>query len=402
MGVSMAYEVRICPNDSQRSQIERTFGCCRWVYNRCLEERKAAYEKTGISPTRFQLDKMLPTWKAENLWLKEADSHALQQAVAALCRAYDNFFHRCRTGGAPGYPRFKSKRNARQSYRTSWGISVPDARHIKLPKLGLVKARISRPVKGRIVSATIKRVPSGKYFCVLCCTDCPEPEAAPGAIAVLGIDAGVHDLMARSDGVKIANPKALARGERKLAREQRRLSRKRKGSKRREKQKRKVALVHERIASQRKDAIHKATTSIVRESQAVAVEDLDVRGMEKNRHLAKSVSDASLSEMARQLEYKCAWHGRGFVKVGRFYPSSKTCSTCGHVLDELPLSVRAWTCPVCGCRHDRDLNAAVNIAREGERLLRKDGTAGHAGTAGAKAPETLMERPTLGQAHKAR
>ena len=149
MGVSMAYEVRICPNDSQRSQIERTFGCCRWVYNRCLEERKAAYGKTGISPTRFQLDKMLPTWKAENLWLKEADSHALQQAVAALCRAYDNFFHRCRAGGAPGYPRFKSKRNARQSYRTNWGISVPDARHIKLPKLGLAKARISRPARGK-------------------------------------------------------------------------------------------------------------------------------------------------------------------------------------------------------------------------------------------------------------
>ena len=402
MGVSMAYEVRICPNDSQRSQIERTFGCCRWVYNRCLEERKAAYEKTGISPTRFQLDRMLPTWKAENLWLKEADSHALQQAVAALCRAYDNFFHRCRTGGAPGYPRFKSKRDTRQSYRTNWGISVPDARHIKLPKLGLVKARISRPVRGRIVSATIKRVPSGKYFCVLGVEDAPVEEWPEARTPVMGVDAGVKDLATRSDGIRIASPKALARGERKLAREQRRLSRKRKGSKRREKQKRKVALVHERIANQRKDAIHKATTDAVRESQAIAVEDLDVRGMEKNRHLARSVSDASMSEMARQLECKCAWHGRGFVKVGRLYPSSKTCSACGHVLDGLPLSVREWTCPVCGCRHDRDLNAAVNIAREGERLLRKDGTAGHAGTAGAKAPETLMERPTLGQAHKAR
>ena len=401
MGVSMAYEVRIYPNDSQRSQIERTFGCCRWVYNKCLETRKASYEKAGKSPTRFQLDKMLPSWKAENLWLKEADSHALQQAVAALCRAYDNFFHRCRAGGAPGYPRFKSKRNARQSYRTNWGISVPDARHIKLPKLGLVKARISRPVKGRIVSATIKRVPSGKYFCVLGVEDAPAEEWPEARTPVMGVDAGVRDLAALSTGVKIANPKALAKGERKLAREQRRLSRKRKGSKRREKQERKVALIHERIANQRKDAIHKATTSIVRESQAVAAEDLNVASMEKNHHLAKSISDASLSEMARQLEYKCAWHGRGFVKVGRFYPSSKTCSTCGHVLDELPLSVRAWTCPVCGASHDRDLNAAVNIAREGERLLRKDGTAGHAGTAGAKAPETLMERPTLGQAHKA-
>ena len=389
----MAYEVRIYPSASQRAQIERTFGCCRWACNRCLEERKASYEKTGISPTRFQLDRMLPTWKAENLWLKEADSHALQQAVAALCRAYDNFFHRCRTGGAPGYPRFKSKRNARQSYRTNWGISVPDARHIKLPKLGLVKARISRPVKGRIVSATIKRVPSGKCFCVLSVADAPVAPMPEGAVPVMGVDAGIASLAALSTGEKAASPKAIARSEARLAREQRRLSRRQKGSKRRERQKRKVALVHERIANQRKDAIHKATASIVRESQAVAVEDLNVRGMEQDRHLAKSVSDASMSEMIRQLECKCAWHGRGFVKAGRSCPSSKTCSTCGHVLDELPLSVREWTCPVCGASHDRDLNAALNIAREGARLLNKaDGTAGLAGTGDAEASRTLVEQ----------
>ncbi|MCI2050926.1 MAG: transposase, partial [Atopobiaceae bacterium] len=268
MGVSMAYEVSIYPNDSQRSQIERTFGCCRWVYNRCLEERKAAYGKTGKSPTRFQLDKMLPTWKAENPWLKEADSHALQQAVAALCRAYDNFFRCARQAGKPEYPRFKSKRSARQSCRTNWGISVPDARHIKLPKLGLVKARISRPVKGRIVSATIRRVPSGKCFCVLGVEGAPAEEWPEARTPVMGVDAGVKDLAARSDGVKIASPKALAKGERKLAREQRRLSRRQKGSRRRERQERKAALIHERIANQRKDAIHKATTSIVRESQA--------------------------------------------------------------------------------------------------------------------------------------
>ena len=388
----MAYEIRICPNDSQRSQIERTFGCCRWVYNRCLEERKTSYEKTGISPTRFQLDRMLPTWKAENLWLKEADSHALQQAVAALCRAYDSFFRRARQAGKPGYPRFKSKRDTRQSCRTSWGVSVPDARHMKLPRLGLAKARIPRPARGRIVSATIKRVPSGKCFCVLAVEDAPAEEWPEARTPVMGVDAGVKDLAALSTGVKIASPKALAKGERKLAREQRRLSRRQKGSRRRERQKRKVALVHERIASQRKDAIHKATTSIVRESQAVAVEDLNVRGMEKNRHLSKSISDASLPEMARQLECKCAWHGRGFVKVGRLCPSSKTCSACGHVLDGLPLSVREWTCPVCGASHDRDLNAAANIAREGERLLRKDGTAGLAGTGDAEAPRTLVEQ----------
>lgn len=387
----MAYEVRIYPNARQRSLIECTFGCCRWVYNKCLETRKASYEKAGKSPTRWQLDKMLPSWKAENPWLSEADSHALQQAVAALCRAYDGFFRRCRAGGAPCYPRFKSKRDTRQSYRTNWGISVVDTRHMKLPKLGLVKARVSRPVEGRIVSATVKRVSSGKYFAVLQVADAPVPDMPDGTVPVMGVDAGVHDLMARSDGVKIASPRALARGERKLAREQRRLSRKRKGSASRRKQKRKVARIHERIADQRKDAIHKATTDAVRESQAIAVEDLDVRGMERDRRLAKAVADASMSEMMRQLEYKCSWHGRRFVKVSRWYPSSKMCSCCGHVLEELPLSVRAWTCPVCGARHDRDLNAAVNIAREGARLL-EEGTAGPAETSGAKASGTLLEQ----------
>ncbi len=386
-----SYEMRIYPNARQRELIGRTFGCCRWVYNKCLEERRAAYESTGKSPTRFQQDRMLPSWKAENPWLMEADSHALQQAVADLDRAYQNFFRRCRQGGRPGYPRFRSKRDARQNYRTSQGVSVPDARHVKLPKLGLVKARVSRGIEGRVLSATVKQVPSGRYFVCLCCTDCPEPEAAPGAIAVLGIDAGVHDLMVRSDGVKIASPRALARSERRLAREQRRLSRKRKGSASRRKQKRKVARIHERIADQRKDAIHKATTDAVRESQAIAVEDLDVRGMERDRRLAKAVADASMSEMLRQLEYKCSWHGRRFVKVSRWYPSSKTCSCCGHVLEELPLSVRAWTCPACGARHDRDLNAAANIAREGARLL-EEGTAGPAGTSGAKASGTLLEQ----------
>jgi putative transposase len=389
--VERSYEMRIYPNARQRELIGRTFGCCRWVYNKCLEERRAAYESTGKSPTRFQQDRMLPSWKAENPWLMEADSHALQQAVADLDRAYQNFFRRCRQGGRPGYPRFRSKRDARQSYRTSQGVSVPDARHVKLPKLGLVKARVSRGIEGRVLSATVKQVPSGRYFVCLCCTDCPEPEAAPGAIAVLGIDAGVHDLMVRSDGVKIASPRALARSERRLAREQRRLSRKRKGSASRRKQKRKVARIHERIADQRKDAIHKATTDAVRESQAIAVEDLDVRGMERDRRLAKAVADASMSEMLRQLEYKCSWHGRRFVKVSRWYPSSKTCSCCGHVLEELPLSVRAWTCPACGARHDRDLNAAANIAREGARLL-EEGTAGPAGTSGAKASGTLLEQ----------
>ena len=384
------FEYRIYPSAGQEALLQKTFGCCRWVYSKVLAARRDEYARTGKSRHINSYITQIPAWKKTDApWLSEVDSMALRQSLRDLDRAYRNFF---RAPGKVGFPKFRSKRAGRKSYRTN-RVEIIDARHVKLPKLGIVRARVSRPIEGRVLSATVKQVPSGRYFVCLCCTDCPEPEAAPGAIAVLGIDAGVHDLMARSDGVKVANPKALARGERKLAREQRRLSRKRKGSKRREKQKRKVALVHERIANQRKDAIHKATTDAVRESQAIAVEDLDVRGMEKNRRLAKSVADASMSEMARQLEYKCAWHGRGFAKVGRLYPSSKTCSACGHVLDELPLSVREWTCPVCGASHDRDLNAAVNIAREGARLLNKaDGTAGLAGTGDAEASRTLVEQ----------
>ena len=186
---------------------------------------------------------------------------------------------------------------------------------------------------------------------------------------MLGIDAGVKDLMIRSDGAKVPNHRFLKKAERKLKREQRKLSRRKKGSANWKKQKRKVALVHERVANQRKDALHKATTQAVRDSQAIAVEDLNVNGMVKNHHLAKAVSDASMSEMIRQLQYKCDWYGRDFVKIDRWFPSSKTCSECGCVFDDLTLNMREWTCPECGAHHDRDINAAKNIATEGKRLL---------------------------------
>ena len=302
-------------------------------------------------------------------------------------------FRRCRAGGKPGYPRFESKRDARQSCRTSWGVSVPDARHVRLPKLGLVRARVSRPVEGRILSATVKRVPSGKYFCVLCCTDCPKPGIPEGRIEVLGVDVGIRCPMARSDGNAIANPRSLAGSEKRLARAQRRPSRKKKGSRRRARQRIRVARVHEKMASQREDALHKATAEAVRESQAIAAEGLNVKGMEQDRRLAKSVADASMSGMARQPECRCSWYGRKLAKASRLCPSSRTCSACGQVNQAVVLGVEAWTCPACGCRHGRDLSAALNIAREGARLLNKaNGTAGLAGTGDAKASRTLVEQ----------
>lgn len=375
--MELSYEYRIYPNAAQRETIARTFGCCRFVYNRALAARKSAYNAGEKVPSIFQIDKMLPKWKAdpETAWLKEADSRALQQSLRDLGKAYGNFFQ---APGKVGFPRFKSKR-ARQSYRTT-KVEVLDSRHVKLPKLGAVKARVSRMPEGRVLSATVKQAPSGKYFVSLCCTGVPMAGPAPEGTAV-GVDVGIESLMTLSDGTKIENPKAAARLARKLAREQRRLSRKKKGSSNHERQRVRVARAQEKVANVRKDAIHKATSKLAGENQAVCLEDLNVMGMLRNRRLSKAVADASFSEIARQLEYKCAMRGGAVVKVGRFFPSSKACSACGHVLEELPLSTRRWECPECGTVHDRDVNAARNILAEGARILEEQGTAGLAGTA---------------------
>ena len=338
--------------------------------------RRDEYAQTGKSKHINSYITLIPAWKKTDApWLSEVDSMALQQSLRDLDKAYKNFF---RAPSKVGFPKFKSKRAGRRSYRTN-SVKIIDAKHVKLPKLGTVKARVSRPVEGRVLSATVKRVPSGKYFVTICCADVPAVDAPTPTVEFLGIDAGIHDIATCSTGERLPNPRNLQRSERKLAREQRRLSRKRKGSANHARQRVKVARVHEKAANRRKDTLHKFTTHAVGESQNIAVEDLNVKGMQRNRRLAKAVGDAAMSELARQLEYKCAWSGRGFVRVGRFYPSSKTCSACGCVYSGLTLAERTWDCPACGMHHDRDLNAAVNIAREGKRIL--EGTAGHAGTA---------------------
>ena len=384
--MEMAFEYRIYPNAEQRALLQKTFGCCRWVYNRVLSMRQEEYATGGKTKSINSYITLIPQWKrSEAPWLSEVDSMALQQSLRDLDKAYRNFF---RSPGKVGFPRFKSKRAGRKSYRTN-SVAIVDGRHIKLPKLGLVRARISRPTEGRVLSATVKQVASGKYYVVVCCTDVPVPQMPRGPVEVMGVDAGVHDLMVRSDGVRVANPKGLAKAERRLAREQRRLSRRQKGSANRAKQRRRLALVHERVANRRRDAIHKATTSAVRESQAVAVEELDVaamlarrgKGRKADRRIHASIADASMGELLRQLEYKCERYGRGFVKVN---PSgtSETCSRCG-ASQPMPLWRRTYSCPACGLALDRDLNAACNIAREGKRIL--EGTVGHTGTAASAA-----------------
>lgn len=376
MAMDKTFEYRIYPSADQEVLLQKTFGCCRWVYNKVLAMRRDEYVQTGKSKHINFYITQIPAWKKTDApWLSEVDSMALQQSLRDLDKAYKNFF---RAPNKVGFPKLKSKHAGRKSYRTN-RVEIIDAKYVKLPKLGIVKARVSRPVEGRVLSATVKQVPSGKYFVTICCADVPAVDASTPTVGVLGVDAGIHDIATCSTGQRLPNPKNLQRSERKLAREQHRLSRKQKGSANRAKQRVRVARMHEKVANQRKDALHKFTKHAVEESQNIAVEDLNVKGMLRNHHLAKAVCDAAMSELVRQLEYKCAWSGRGFVRVNRFYPSSKTCSACGYVYSGLTMAERVWDCPACGMHHDRDLNAAVNIAREGKRIL--EGTAGHAGTA---------------------
>ena len=375
--MELTFEYRIYPNATQRETIAKTFGCCRWVYNHTLAMRKQAYEDGEKILHINEYIKQIPAWKKDKdtNWLKDTDSMALQQSLRDLDKAYKNFF---RNPGKTGFPKFKSKRN-RQSYRTN-NIQILDKNHVKLPKLGVVKARISRPHQGRILSATVKQTPSGKYFVTVCCTGVPLKECAPNNTAV-GIDVGIKSLLVCSDERIFDNPKNAKKCEKKLAREQRKLSRKKKGSNNRNKQRIRVARLHEKIANSRNDNMHKATSKLASENQVVCVEDLNAKGMMSNHKLAKSVGDAAFGEIVRQLEYKCKLHAGHLQKVDRWYPSSKTCNSCGHIEDEMPLQVRKWKCPACHAEHDRDINAAKNILAEGLRFLsNENGSAGLAQT----------------------
>ena len=365
-----AYKFRIYPTLEQEALIQRTFGCCRFVFNYFLAERIALYRDSGGILNYNACSAEMTGLKKSLGWLGEPDSTALQSSLRDLDAAYQNFFRRAQSGGKPGFPRFKSKRDRRKSYkskRVGENIAVFD-KHIKLPKLGLVRAAISKLVQGRILNATVSQSASGKYFVSICCTDV-DIEAYGATGASVGLDMGLKELVVTSDDAAYPNHKHIMHSEKELAKAQRKLSRKSIGSRNREKARVKAARIQERIANQRRDAIHKVTTQIIRDYDVICIENLHVKGMVRNRKLAKAISDASWGEIKRQLEYKSKWHGRALVQVGRFYPSSQLCG-CGHQnKDVKDLSVRQWICPACKTLNDRDVNAANNILKEGLRLL---------------------------------
>ena len=363
-----AYKYRIYPDKAQVELIQKTFGCCRFVYNQTLAYRKNLYEIEKKSMSKFDCSRYVTgVLKRDYEWLKEVDKFALDQAVFAMDNAYQRFFKL-----HSGYPKFRSKHTNRRSYTTC--ITVANIKvlfgenKIQLPKLKLVKARLSCPFVGQIKRATVSQTPTGKYFVSVLVET--EHQPLPSTDKMVGIDLGVKDLLIASNGEKYDNKRIIKQYENKLAREQRRLSRKVKWSSNYNKQRIKVARIHERIHNTRIDYLHKITHKLISENQVIVSEDLAVSNMVQNHNLAKVISDCGWYELTRQLTYKAEWNNRRYIKIGRFVASSQTCHVCGYINPETKdLSVREWTCPQCGTHHDRDINAAINILNEGLKCL---------------------------------
>ena len=357
------FQYRFYPTRAQKTALAKTFGCARYVYNWALNLRSTAWrerqERIGYSRTSAALTelKRLP----ETAWLNEVSCVPVQQSLRHLQTAFVNFWQ----NGA-GYPSFK-KRNNRQSAEFTRSGFQWDGKTLSIAKTGPLHIRWSRRFSMYPSTVDVSRTPSGRYYVSF---RVDEPlEAMPATEGAIGIDLGLACFATFSDSTKHQAPRPLRRKMAQLKRAQKALSRKQRGSRNRIKAKLRVAKIHQKISDIRRDDLHKLSTRLVRENQMIAVEDLNVRGMMANHSLAGAIGDSGWSEFVRQLQYKCEWQGRTFVRIDRWCPSSKTCSACGAVVDSLPLDVRAWACPECGVEHDRDVNAARNILAAGLAVM---------------------------------
>lgn len=369
-----SYKYRIYPNKQQEELIQKTFGCVRFVYNQCLAYKINKYKNENISLSRIDCNNYKNcVLKKEYEWLKEVDKCALDNAVVNMYNAYQKFFKEHR-----GFPKFKSKHNNRKSYTTNCNYNMGgryptievdfNKNKVKLPKVKWIKIKLHKEFDGKIKSATISQVPSGKYFVSILVETEHNPLESTGCI--VGIDLGVKDLLITSNGEKFDNIRTTKKYEKKLIKEQRKLTHKQKGSKNWNKQRIKVARIHEKIHNTRIDNLHKISHKLISENQVIVSEDLAVSNMVKNHKMAKSISDCGWYELIMQLQYKAKWNKRTYIKVDRFFASSQLCHICGYKnIETKDTEVREWTCPECGTYHDRDINAAINILNEGLRIL---------------------------------
>ena len=368
-----AIKVRIYPTNEQKIILAQHFGCSRWWWNYALSHCIDTYKATGKGVTQSSLNAMLPKLKKaeETKWLKDCYSQVFQATTLNLVTAYKNFFN-----GRARFPRFKAKKN-KQSIQFPQNVKIDDG-NLKFPgKVGIVRTKLHREILGKIKTVTISMTPSGKYFASILTQSEGENPKPNHDGKVAGVDLGIKDFAIVNDGnktSKFANPRHLKKYEKNLARKQKKLSRKQQGSNTRNKARKIVARVHERISNIRQDYLHKLSRKLVNDNQVIVVENLNTKGMVRNHNLAKAISDAGWGTFVNFLSYKLEKEGKVLVEIERWFPSSKTCSSCLYQVSEMPLDIRMWKCPNCGAKHDRDENAAKNIRAEGIRILQSSGT----------------------------
>ena len=368
MSILRAHKFRIYPNNEQSNRFAQQFGAARWIYNHFLADNKSRYDSGEKHLSEFDCNKEITKLKQESdtAWLKTVDDWVLKNASANLGTAFKAFFSSVtgkRKGPKIKYPRFKARGN-RDSFTTTVKVDFADG-IIKLPKIGKIKCKFHHTFVGKVKTATVTKTASNKYFVSILVEEPDQLRPATGL--EIGIDLGLKDLIILSDGTKFPHPdELLAKAKRELKKQQRKLSRKRKGSRTYEIQRIRLARAHERVVNIRKNYYHNLSRWLVDSFDAIYLENLNVKGMMKNRRLARKIQDAAWSTLVSMVSYKANWAGKTFHQIGRFVPSTKTCSCCGYKNVDLTLADREWDCPRCNTHHDRDINAATNILRFGQ------------------------------------